>query len=52
MAIVSIYNDIVVNGDPDLQLPPLMPYLAGSFGTVNVSSQIATPYIEKIVHQM
>ena len=48
-AVIFINTDLAVNGDPARQLPPLRPYLAGSSGTINVSSHIATSYIENIV---
>ena len=35
-----------------MHLPPLRPYSAGSFGTINVNSHIATSYIEKAVYRM
>ena len=51
-AVIFINTDLAVNGDPARQLPPLRPYLAGSSGTINVASHIATSYIEKIVYRM
>ena len=48
-AIVFVSTDLELNGDGAYTLPPLRPYVAGSSGTVNVHSHIATAYIEKLV---
>ena len=51
-AVVLINTDLAVNGDSSKHVPPLRPYVAGSSGTINVNSHIATSYIEKVVCRM
>ena len=50
-AIDFVSTQRAVNGGTARDMPPLKPYVAGSTGTVNVHSHIATEYIETVVYR-